>query len=374
MTDFAEVMGLQFNEEKTGTIELKKAAEDEEDQEEDVVDDEEVSDSSESTEHLRESVVPKPIESSTSRDNLPKGDVRWGFLKLDPGSKRFKIDQSNVNDHIDELRRQLSATKSVFAWVQVWNQYLARFFSNNFGKPAYCFGREHIDMMIETFARIHRQLFPSGSVTDHLRGILQERFGVKDVPDGFFYFPVEMGGLELRNPFIPLFAMRETIKETPAKVLEDAFDKDEENYVAAKEHFKKNNTGAGLGKHSNFKLMHKLEDSKSFMSAEEFHRYREETSRNLFEAYKALLEVPTEKHVEKTPEVSSALEKLPQGQGSEEGICKSWDKMTPYFKWVTQMYLQEMVNKYGGLNLVEKGVVPLGVVNMLRGGKVKWQG
>lgn len=74
----------------------------------------------------------------------------------------------------------------------------------------------------------------SGSVTDYLRGVIAERFNVNDLPDGFFYFPVELGGLELRNTFIPFLAMREDIKRSPKRTLQKAFLEDENNYHAVK--------------------------------------------------------------------------------------------------------------------------------------------
>ena len=53
---------------------------------------------------------------------LPQGDIRWGFLKFDSSQSRFIIDQRDVDTHIVELLRQLSATKSVFGWVNAYNK------------------------------------------------------------------------------------------------------------------------------------------------------------------------------------------------------------------------------------------------------------
>lgn len=128
---------------------------------------------------------------------LPPGEIRWGFLRFEADQSRFVIDQSEVDKHIVELRRQLSATKSVFGWINAYNKYMA-FFSRNFGArptvsfgPALCLGQAHIDDMIDTLARIQRELFPSSSgVVGHLRTVIAERFGVHDLPDGYFYFPI----------------------------------------------------------------------------------------------------------------------------------------------------------------------------------------
>lgn len=54
-------------------------------------------------------------------DRVPQGEIRWGFLQLDPKSGRFEIDQKMVDGHIEELRMQLQGrSKSVIDYIQVW--------------------------------------------------------------------------------------------------------------------------------------------------------------------------------------------------------------------------------------------------------------
>lgn len=118
VTDFTRVMGVSLNPSKTGTVRImgnKKAS-------------------------GVDKQAPKTINSI-----LPEGDIRWGFLYLDPETGRFIIDQAMVDKHIKELQRQLQDKKSIFSWIQAWNTYAGRFFTTNFGKPANCFGREHVD-------------------------------------------------------------------------------------------------------------------------------------------------------------------------------------------------------------------------------------
>jgi hypothetical protein len=313
------------------------------------------------------------------------------------------VDQSQVDDHIKELKLQLSHCNSVFSWIHAYNAYLARFFSNNFGKPSFAFGRAHVDMMIETFARIQRALFPTGSVTDHLRTVIADRFAVKDLPDGFFYFPIRMGGLELRNPLIPLFGMRDSLRRSPQRMLERALDRDEETYNVARENFLKKDAGAGLGRYSNFDLAREINtQGESFMPLEEYLRYREEKSVELLTVYNALLQVPDEKVVAKTSQIASWLEKLEgvvgtgRGRGmkrkfgqrggysanvlraggadAQSGISKNWEAMQPYWKWVLAVHGGEVVKKYGSVRMVEEGKVPVGVVSVMKQGRVRWRG
>ena len=70
---------------------------------------------------------------------LPVGRIRWGMLYFDADTLHFKIDQKLVDEHIDELRKQLAAKESVFEWIQVWNAFGVKFFDSNFGRAANCF-------------------------------------------------------------------------------------------------------------------------------------------------------------------------------------------------------------------------------------------
>ncbi|KAF7125566.1 hypothetical protein CNMCM5793_001826 [Aspergillus hiratsukae] len=345
MTKFASVMGLEFNEEKTGTVRLTKPC--------------------------REPVRAEPEPSSL----LPAGDIRWGFLKLDPKQGRFIIDQSQVDSHIAELGHQLASCKSIFAWVQAWNSYFARFFTNNFGKPAMCFGRSHIDMAISTLSRVERTLFSEG-VTAHLRQMIADRFDVHNLPDGFFYFPIELGGLQLLNPYIPLLAMREDIKQTPQRRLEKAFLEDEDAWHAAKELFEKDGPRGSAQAYFNDDGDGDGDDSPAaFLSLDEFMRYPESHSRALLQAYKDLIRIPEEVSINQTAGFQSSQMSLNKtGSGGSRGITDSWLTMTPYWRWAAEVYHEEMVKKFGGLAAVNREFMPLGVVETLREGKFRWQG
>lgn len=341
MTQYADVMGLHFNMEKTGTVRMGSARD------------------------KKDSV-------------LPAGDIRWGFLVLDAKQGRFVIDQAQVDQHIEELDRQLASCKTVFTWVQAWNGYFGRFFSNNFAKPAMCFGRDHIDMAVSTLSRIERTLFSKYlsktvenevSVTSYLRSVIADRYNVHNLPEGFFYYPVELGGLGLLNPYIRLLAMRENIKQTPQRYLQKAALRDEEAYNTSKEHFEKN----GSDSYKTWKDA--TGEALSFMSLEEYMRFPETYSTYLLQAYKELVEVPVEKSIVAT----ASFMKHQQGLGSPPGkgahtISRNWNKMTPYWRWVADLYHVEMVRTYGSLAAVTREYMPLGVVKTLKEGKFRWQG
>jgi len=325
MTDFTQLMGLDLAEEKTGSIKINRK------------------------------------EALDTGAGLPKGPVRWGFLQLDSATGRFLIDQKVVDEHTEELGRQLGACKSVFDWIQAWNVYGVNFFNTNFGLPANCFGRDHVDSMLQTFMHIQAKLFAStgGSVTSTLKQMLTSRFGVTDIPEGYLYFPMSMGGLDLKSPFVSLYLLRDNIAKNPDSYMDDFFPEEEAAYRVAKTNFD-NDTVPGRSRLT-YSAPWDIKD-KSFMSFEEFTRYREQTSTQLHAAYMRLIAEPSEAEVKKTSDVAAVI-------GARE-----WLDLKPYHKWIMQLYAPDMITRFGGLTVVEKGLLPTGMVNMFRESRFKWQG
>lgn len=100
MEAFAKVMGLEFNKNKTGSVYLAD----------------------------RTAKDPNVVET------LPKGTVSMNFLVLDPESGRWVINQEHVQEHVNQLQKQLLGSKSVLEWVKTWNSCIGRFFSYTFGE------------------------------------------------------------------------------------------------------------------------------------------------------------------------------------------------------------------------------------------------
>ncbi|KAL2070379.1 hypothetical protein VTL71DRAFT_13405 [Oculimacula yallundae] len=327
---FAEVMGVTLNHGKTGTVRIKK-----------------------------------DTETSLIDPSLPVGEIRWGFLVMDPSSGRFVIDQDMVDTHILELERQLAEKdKSVFSWIQTWNTYAGTFFKSNFGTAANCFGQEHVDMMLSTMARIQKRIFRDSNVVEYLKNTLNERFSIDDIPDGFLYFPTSLGGLELQNPFVGLVQVRNAVFEHPASVIDDFFEAEAGAYRRAKATFENGKVHRQGILDPNFRPA----DGQTFMSMEEYIRYREEYyssyEGNLLSAYTDLLQKPEPQNIDISDDETSLLDKL-SGIGEQD---------EDYMKWVALLYGPDMVDRFGGLKIVEKGLLPMGMVTLFRSGRVKWQG
>lgn len=337
--NFNKVMGLSLNEEKTGSIHISDNGE-----------------------------KPSTI--------LPKGSVRWGFLVMDPAKARWVVDMTNVEEHIEEMRRQFAQARSVLSWIQAYNSYVGRFLGNNFGHPARCLGAEHLDMVFSTFKYIQNKLFASpggdastaaGDVTSYLKATIEERFGTKNIANAFLYWPIEFGGLELRNPFIPLMNVRKDSKKTPDHFLEVAWEEDEEKYDEAKEKF------------LNDKSKHRIDapkgcDPETFMPFDEFVRFREETSKSLTSAYMKLLESPKVSGFEKTHFVDSAIRAIPLEFRGSKSIKADFGKIDDYWRSIIFLYAGEAMKRFGGLGLGEKEMLPIELVKLMKSERVRWQG
>lgn len=334
ITDFVRVMGLSLNEKKTGAVRISE-----------------------------KSATSAPLPKA-----LPQGRIRLGFLHLDQGGD-WLVDDDMVDQHIQELSRQLCACKSLFAWIQAWNRYVTRFFTANLGQPALCLGRRHVDMVMVTFLRVQRVLFDEGhghghdhNVTLYLKRKLSERFDVVDVPDGFLSFPIELGGLDVQNPIIPLMLVRYSTDKDPMDRIDRAFEGDEQDYEQAKKAYE---TGE-------FRSERLARVDEPFLSLAEYNQHCEETSHRLGRQYTRLLDVPVAERVVVTPEVKAGVSKTLIE--NPDCLAEDWNEMSPYLLWVLQLHGPDIMKRFGSLSLSDKKLLPIGLTSMLRNENIRWQG
>ena len=355
VTRFVAATGVRTRKEKTGTVRIGKKG-------------------------------PLPIGGS-----LPQGQIRWGFLYLSPESGRFEIDQTMVDKHIGELRRQLQGKKSIFSFIAVWNSYATTFFSSNFGKPAHCFGREHVDKVLATHRRIQKDVFSdlspdgnggSSSVIDYLKRVLKHRFDIDDIPDGYFFFPTELGGLDLQSPFVSLLQTRDSILASPDEPIRTLEDAEKDFYASTLATFYTTGHHQTYYRHPSQQLAWKAseQDAKTMLPFEEMIRVREVAHPtgqrySATDVFRQLMGVPQVSNLEKNDglKVVAALNAL-VGRDDLKHITGYWDGMDAYWQWVAMMYGEQIVDKFGELNIVDKGLLPMGMVSMLRNKRVSWDG
>ena len=357
-----------------------------------------INDAKSGTVHLTYDNKRKAIEPARIEPSLPTGQIRWGMLYLNPSSGRFEIDQHMVDTHIDDLCKQLKEKeRSILSWIQVWNVYATNFFTTNFGKPAGCFGVEHVDMMLQTHERIQNKIFEKsttsdethGSVVQFLKNEFRKRFRIDDIPDGFFYLPTCLGGLEVRSPFIPLVQLRSgfDFHGQPSELISDFLEEETESYNTARISFEKDGP-SHYAHRSNFSKSNRpdyIPESEDFLPFDEYVQYREtinhpntyKPSNSLATVYKSLLAAPTPQDPEDPTEsvslspIKPALNAL-VSRPNLKGVTSSWYNMEPYWKWVVSMFGEEIIEKFGSLGIVEPEVLPLGMVEEIKEGKLGW--
>ncbi|KAK1991365.1 hypothetical protein LX36DRAFT_735741 [Colletotrichum falcatum] len=360
MQRFARVMGLEFNAKKTGSVYL-------------------------ADDGLR--------RDEAIAAELPGGAVRVGHLVLDPRSGRWVIDRENVAEHVAQLKKQLAESRSVLDWVRTWNSCIGRFFGHAFGEPAFCFGKEHVESVLETYRAMQRDIFAPWcrdaadgeaggggggggddgcSAVRYMKSKIEERFGVSDVSDAFLLFPDQLGGLGLRNPFVPFLMARERLDAErcgPAEAMADFLEAERSGYELKKKAFE------ALGGHEAREARaerhpHRFDpadvlgpgEADRFMSFEEYVAHREVTSACAADAYGRLQGTPDVAQLRTDREVNAALDGLDVGPASVRAETK----------WVVQMYHEEAKKRCGGLRLVEERFLPLGVIAMMRKKAVRW--
>ncbi|OHE96260.1 hypothetical protein CORC01_08478 [Colletotrichum orchidophilum] len=355
MERFAKVMGLEFNMKKTGSV------------------------------YLTSEGVPRDEAIDAG---LPKGPVSIGHLVLDQKTGKWTIDQAHVAEHVKQLRKQLAECRSVLDWVRTWNSCISRFFGQAFGEPAYCFGKEHVESVLQTYQKMQRDIFgpwctknsgcsTSGeagedqlSVVRYIKSKIEQRFGVTDVSDAFIFFPDQLGGLGLRNPFIPFLKAQESLSGKGASAEEKVqsfFDSERQDHEDKKRTFEYTKTTRMRELEDGFQSRFDPDflgpdDADTFFTYEEYTANRSTTSSLLKSLYEQVQESPFETSPRTDRHVDQVLE------GLHIQPASLWSEV----QWIVQMYHQEAKDRFDGLRLVDERFLPLGVIDMMREKAVRW--
>ncbi|KAJ3565396.1 hypothetical protein NP233_g7655 [Leucocoprinus birnbaumii] len=333
MNEYAKLVGLTFNTSKTGSACVQNDG------------------------------TPPP----TALDlELPTGDIRWGFLKFDSKEARFVIDQDLVDGHIKELRRQLGHTKSVLGWISVYNKYMAFFVRNFGGRPAQCFGRQHVIEVTKTLVRVQQEIIGTegsatgsgGGVVEHLENELAKRYDVHDLPKGYFYFPLSSGGLALRDPLIDILVMGESMSGNARAAIDDALQKEQEPYEIAKKEWELEQRQAAIASGADSGELPPL----VYIP---FRAYCEISSWNIYQLYSSLAAVHQPRQVQITPLIRSSF----TARGRNEVLGSGRES---YKGWVYEAYGRDVVRMFGALEIVDPRMIPIGLVHLYKTSRISW--
>ncbi|DAZ96962.1 TPA: hypothetical protein N0F65_012094 [Lagenidium giganteum] len=194
MQTLATKPGLRFNTEKSGSVRLQVAGDGD-----------------------------GIATASPGPEPLPQQRITWGLQEL-RSNATVGIVQHKVAAFVEEMGERLKAAKSVLSWVNVYNKYM-RFFLHNFGRVSPVFGLSHVNQITDQLTNMHKGLFAEtkGDIVSFLRAKVHARFSDviatdakplgNALPAAWVYWPVELGGLGLFNPFLAVWYLKAPLIE-----------------------------------------------------------------------------------------------------------------------------------------------------------------
>ncbi|KAJ3365805.1 hypothetical protein GGF32_008203 [Allomyces javanicus] len=346
--------------------------------------------------HARKGDAAAPV-ASFAPEPLPQSRVTWSSLVMHADAT-FRSDYENeVKSHALEAQARLAAAPTVLAWINVYNQY-ARFFARNLGAPAHVWGKAGIEQIKNALVQIHKGLFPE---TDgNVIAALAERLGRVDADvadsllDGWVYWPLTMGGLEVYNPFVTIAGWigtanslekrkeldqdfegldesnRKQYKEALArheKYFKDQMKKEADQLYrmggkAAADAIKKElRSDDGLGS-----LRSRMAP---FPDLEAYVRRHHTKWRSWNDQYESMLDrIKAGSAGSTSVSLAGPLSRL-AGDGP---IKRKLQNMTWYWSWIVAMYGDSILNMFGTLEFMPADSVPRAMVNALKKEKIKW--
>lgn len=215
--------------------------------------------------------------------------------------------------------------------------------------------------MLKSLETIQRRIFSNTSVVQYLKNTIEARFGVEDIPDGYFYFPTDLGGLELHNPFIGLIQLRDAVYDDPSSALSYVTLAENDAYRQAKHAFE---TGTVNRNHFISGPNFVPKDHDKFFSFEEFTRYIEDFSAshkgNICSVFEELLRQPAKQNVKPS--------------NNDRSLFNSHNMRSDYWQWVALLYKDDMIDRFGSLDIVDQALLPTSMISLYRSERVKWQG
>jgi hypothetical protein len=168
---------------------------------------------------------------------------------------------------------------------------------------------------------------------------------------------------------------RDHLKKDPKEIMQFFLAEEKQKYREAKKYFE---DLGDQGRRRRFREVYPRDievasifpdgDLNTFMTFEDYTRWRESANPYLLRAYMELMQVPSKKNVQYTLDVEGAPKKLAVAQPE-----LAPDKLDPELKWLIQFHSQELFERCGSLNIVNKSLLPLGILTMLKKRKVTWQ-
>lgn len=144
-------------------------------------------------------------------NGLPEGSITWNFLKLDPSSLDFKVDQEQLDSHLAKLKAKLlQASPSLLTTINLYNSIVCRDVVKMLGlfwSPS----RYILEQGLVALDQVHGKFFDGVGMVDWIRKECSRRFGVEaeSIPEAWICWPITAGGLGLTNPLFLITAVQQ---------------------------------------------------------------------------------------------------------------------------------------------------------------------
>ncbi|KAL8992527.1 MAG: hypothetical protein Q9169_007031, partial [Polycauliona sp. 2 TL-2023] len=270
----------------------------------------------------------------------------------------FKEDGQNAEIRIRKRGTQMSSPpadlascKSLFAWIRVWNMYGVQRFTSMLGgdHPCNCFGAQHVTLMQEFFLMVNEKVFNDDTnLPSKLRKEIKRRFPSfgADILDSFIFLPEAVGGLGVMNPFVTLSQLEGRLVAKPEEIMHHFRQAEIDAYHEARKSYEHRQNFGSAPRKGTF-------PRSGFFSFNEFTLSRDQLSLGFLEASQALLRQPKPDGVKISEEVDEVLDESRGVQG-------------PHSQWLLEQYKDEMIEHFGGLDLVQTKLLPMGMIRMAR--------
>lgn len=166
--------------------------------------------------------------------------------------------------------------------------------------------------------------------------------------------------------FVSLYLVRDRLKDSPEVHIQSFLQGEKERYAPAKEAFDE------MSEHARRLRLPSVHpegstaseaigsaERNNFFGLDEFSKWRESTDANLERTYKMLMEVPSDVDIDLMAEVEDVIRALGMHQQHDHDLDGEE-------KWAVQLHEAELLERYGGPNLVDETFLPLGVLTTMR--------
>ncbi|KAF8877894.1 hypothetical protein BD779DRAFT_1556162 [Infundibulicybe gibba] len=181
--------------------------------------------------------------------------------------------------------------------------------------------------------------------------MILSRYSVGDLPQGYFYLPIDNGGLGLRNPMIEFLSVKNMVKREPELAFEKLTKNDQVTYNTLKLNWETQPSTVVIYPTTTV----------GFMSFDEYTTHRITRLAAWRAKYHGLLRVHTFINAQNTLAMDAAIQQIKHPPSNSHDT------------WVFSAYGKEILEKFGSMEAVSPTLIPIGLVQLFKTSRTKWE-